>query len=682
MHNFWDTERVKKKEEEIRKKNLRVVGSQVDSFFLDKMRELGYEERIGQWEMAVEIVQSMIDNKHILVEAGVGIGKTFAYVVPLLYYHKKYKKPVIIATSTIALQEQLEDDISTIEKILNYYPEIFIAKGQSHFLCKKRFESYFFGKRNTKEYEYYEEIEKGGYEKSDWNIEIPEKIWKKINVLNFNPVKCRQECSFKENCFYNQLRIKLQKTKGFILCNQDLLAMNMKKRKNNNNEIFASGYEYIVIDEVHNLESKIRNSFTMSVTYVECKRILEELIKNNKIMGSFLDNKINDCFKLINKVFSNLLTQVRNQDKKAERSDKEIEKYYVSNNIKELADLVKILHNIYQLASLGFGMEDTYKTRGEDETIEKIEEQYEFFKSLNLNKSNDIFWMNVNEKNRNGITLYKCPKNVNEIIEKLLFSNSDFKTILTSATVSSGGENKYDYFISNTNLPKDNADLCDSKESPFDYDSQAIIYYTENIPHPSKEREAFIEKGVEQIINLLNITEGKALILFTAKRDMLEVYDRLCRKVPYNILMQKIGSSQNDVITEFKTDTNSVLLATGSYWEGISIEGRTLSNLIIFRLPFPVPEPIIDYKRSISEDGLMDVSVPEMIIKLKQGIGRLIRNKKDCGIVSIIDSRLGENSKAPYKQLTWDALPIKNKTNDIEQVKLFYSKIVKDSKNE
>lgn len=335
------------------------------------------------------------------------------------------------------------------------------------------------------------------------------------------------------------------------------------------------------------------------------------------------------------------------------------------------------MNDIIEVASLDFGMEDTYRTRGEDETLEKLEEQYDFFYSLSKNVSNDIFWMTVNTKKRNGIIVYKCPKNVNEITERLLFSSEHFKTIMTSATVSSG-ESNYDYFIANTNLPLDNTMVCDSKESPFDYDSHAIIYYTENLPHPSSERVAFIEKGVDEVINLLNITEGKALILFTAKRDMIEMYTKLKERVPYKILIQKSGSSQNDVIAEFKADTNSVLLGTGSYWEGISIEGKTLSNLIIFRLPFPVPEPIIDYKRSISKDGLMDVSVPEMIIKLKQGIGRLIRNKNDSGIVSIIDPRLGDNSNVPYKQLTWDALPIKNRTNDIERAKEFYLKLTDD----
>lgn len=677
MYSFWDSERDRKEEEKLRKKNLRSIGTKVDSFFIDKMKELKLEERTGQWEMALEIVQGMIDDQHVLVEAGVGIGKTYAYVVPLLYYHKKYGKPIIIATSTIALQEQLANDIKTVEKILNYHPKVLIAKGQSHFLCKNRLEKYFVGKKGTEEYIYYEEINKGGYERSNWNIEISDKMWNRINVLTFNPVTCRQTCPYKDSCFYYQLRIELKDTNGFILCNQDLLAMNMKKCSRGNTEIFVSDYEYIVIDEVHNLESRIRNAYTIAVSYSECKKVMWDLGRTSKRMGGLLDKRIEHCLTLFDQVFTNLLLQVKKQDKNAIKEDKEIEKYYINKNIRKLCDLVKILNDIIETASLDFGMEDTYRNRGDDETLEKLEEQYEFFYSLSKNISNDIFWMMANSKNKNGIIVYKCPKNVNEIAEELLFSSKCFKTIMTSATVSGGGNN-YDYFIANTNLPRNKTMVCDPKESPFDYNNHAIIYYAENIPHPSKERNAFIEKGVEEIVNLLNITEGKALILFTAKRDMIQVYDKLHERVPYKVLMQKNGSSQSDIIAEFKADTNSVLLGTGSYWEGISIEGKTLSNLIIFRLPFPVPEPIIDYKRSISKDGLMDVLVPEMIIKLKQGIGRLIRNKNDSGIVSIIDPRLGDNSNVPYKQLTWNALPIKNRTNDIEKAKEFYLKLTDD----
>ena len=231
------------------------------------------------------------------------------------------------------------------------------------------------------------------------------------------------------------------------------------------------------------------------------------------------------------------------------------------------------------------------------------------------------------------------------MIEQLYFSDSNFTTILTSATITSVSEedykDRYKYFSQNKNFPIEKGYISEPKISPFNYDEHALIYYTENMPHPSKERNKFIAQGVEEIKQILEISKGKALILFK----------------------------------EFKRDVNSVLLGTGAYWEGISVEGTALSNLIIFRLPFPVPEPIIDYKIKAADNGLMEVLVPEMIIKLKQGIGRLIRSDKDFGIVSIIDSRVGENSNALYKSVIWESLPIKNRTSDINEVAEFYKKL-------
>ena len=147
--------------------------------------------------------------------------------------------------------------------------------------------------------------------------------------------------------------------------------------------------------------------------------------------------------------------------------------------------------------------------------------------------------------------------------------------------------------------------------------------------------------------------------------------------LPYNILIQGQGASQESILRKFKDDTDSVLLGTGAYWEGIDIQGKSLSNLVIFRLPFPVPDPIIDYKASISKDPLMEVQVPEMIIKLKQGIGRLIRSEKDTGIVSIIDPRLRENPPSRYRDITWAALPIHNRTSNLDELTAFYHEISK-----
>ena len=178
------------------------------------------------------------------------------------------------------------------------------------------------------------------------------------------------------------------------------------------------------------------------------------------------------------------------------------------------------------------------------------------------------------------------------------------------------------------------------------------------------------------MLEVLDISVGKALVLFTAKTDMEAVYSILSQKeLPYKILMQQPGSSQDQVLNEFKENTNSVLLGTGAYWEGISIEGKSLSNVVIFRLPFPVPDPIINYKASIAKDALMDVNVPEMVIKLKQGIGRLIRNFTDTGIVCIIDPRLRDDPAERYHDIAWTSLPIKNRTKSLDMLRKFYESL-------
>lgn len=207
-----------------------------------------------------------------------------------------------------------------------------------------------------------------------------------------------------------------------------------------------------------------------------------------------------------------------------------------------------------------------------------------------------------------------------------------------------------------------------------------MIYCCNDLPHPTRNHEDFIKQGTERLVDILTMSYGKALILFTAKTDMEEVYNTLRSKgLPYKILVQQAGSSQESVLQEFEEDTDAVLLGTGAYWEGISIEGKSLSNLIIFRLPFPVPDPIIEYKTSVSDDPLMKVLVPEMVMKLKQGVGRLIRNFTDTGIISIIDPRLANTSSNPYRSIVWKALPIHNRTDNIQKPRAFYENLPKET---
>jgi ATP-dependent DNA helicase DinG len=197
------------------------------------------------------------------------------------------------------------------------------------------------------------------------------------------------------------------------------------------------------------------------------------------------------------------------------------------------------------------------------------------------------------------------------------------------------------------------------------------------MPHPTRQRDEFIAEGCKQIVELLKISNGRALILFTAKSDMESVHKQLlAERLPYKILKANNGASQERVLNEFRSDYTSVLLGTGAYWEGINLVGETLTNVIIFRLPFPVPDPIIDEKCSRAKNKLLDVMTPEMVIKLNQGVGRLIRSERDVGIISIIDPRLSDTSRFPYREIVWDSLPIKNRTSDIDVLKEFYSRVV------
>lgn len=256
----------------------------------------------------------------------------------------------------------------------------------------------------------------------------------------------------------------------------------------------------------------------------------------------------------------------------------------------------------------------------------------------------------------------------------ILFNDKETVKILTSATLNTSIDKNeyYDYFMKTIGLSKSQKlFISEPKESPFDIENNTLLYYSNDIAHPQKEHNKYIEDITNRIVDLISITEGKTLILFTAKADMKIVYDKLKnKKLPYKLIIQNEGSSQIKTKEDFKEDINSVLLSTGTFWEGIDIQGNSLSSVIIVRLPFPILDPVIKYKSSLVKDP-MSVYLPEMIIKLKQGVGRLIRCNTDKGIIAILDSRIGDSSKSSYKEQVFDCIKSVNKTTDLECVKKF-----------
>ena len=295
----------------------------------------------------------------------------------------------------------------------------------------------------------------------------------------------------------------------------------------------------------------------------------------------------------------------------------------------------------------------------------------------NIQKEN-IIWLESDSE----LTFCICKKDIRRDISRLLFKQ-DVCTVLTSATISSSSVGKpaerCRYFLEALDFPTEIGVVSEPKKSPFDYDKNTMLYVSPNMPYPGhskEERKQYADAAISEIIKLLAVTNGKALILFTAKSDMSYVYGRLTNeKLPYKLFIQNDSSSQKRRLEKFRTDTNSVILGSGTFWEGINIEGESLSQVIIYKLPFPVPDPINEYKMSLSKDPIMEVAVPEMIIKLKQGAGRLIRSAADKGIVSILDPRVNSKSKAAYREMVLNVLPEKNRTESIDELQEFWDNI-------
>ena len=452
-----------------------------------------------------------------------------------------------------------------------------------------------------------------------------------------------------------------------------MLTTDLRLKREMKDGLFTEELSLIVVDEAHNLEDKVRSSYTDMLTRKQLVNTLKSCYLSIKKIPPNLAKNIDGVFSDIDKIFRIIDKQIKYQIQQAQKQHQDADRFKINipidllQNVYKIAEAVMIAHAV-----------SIRKTGGKINSDMEI--ILDFFKAWQDEK-NYIVWA---EEAKNPI-IYLCPTNVNEKINELFFGDrvklrKNFHTIFTSATLTNLANEDltkaYSYFMQNTMFPINDSILSEVKYSPFAYDKHAKLFYTDDITSPSKDRGKFIDESIDLVKKILDISQGKALILFTSKADMNAVYTRLkALNLNYTLIKQNEISSQQQLIYKFKQDVNSVLLGTGVFWEGISIEGIALSNLIIYKLPFPLPEPIINEKCKRSKNPLEEVLVPEMIIKLKQGVGRLIRNKTDKGIVSIIDSRLGDKSKASYKEKVWQALPIKQRTNSLKELQSFYDNL-------
>lgn len=654
------------------------ISRRVSSFFWDPSpRRPHFEEREGQVDMAFEILDAAKNNQHILVEAGVGIGKSFAYLVPLLLYTGQNSGTIVIATSTIALQEQLMKDIRFLHEQLGTRLKLVLAKGQTNYVCMKRAEEYQARPDAKMPKELAALIAAGHQDRAECPTNLPPDLWEQICIKQYGQ-RCRK-CH--HICLYREMRKELKWGGGIVVCNQDFLTTHLLQRSRGMEGLIGEPIEVIVVDEAHNLESKVRSAMTQRL---DQSRLLA-LIKQAQLevpseMTAHIRREVTDARNAVYTFFRHLQEQVQCQITESEQDMRFADRFFFRENANSLALLRNMVSALNRLSESVQALSTFDMRRGIGQTADDFYEETDALSDLMDDLEAHLLWI---ERKGRVLELVYCPRNMRDIIQRLYFKGK-IRTVLTSATLTNttqgSPQDMYAYFIRNTGFPLDGRGfLSEPKPSPFPYDEHTMLYYCDDLPHPTQEHSAFIQAGVDRLVDILGISHGKALVLFTAKADLEEVYEALQkRKLPYPVLKQQTGPSQEQVLKEFRDNVDSVLLGTGAYWEGIDIKGKSLSNLVIFRLPFPVPDPIIEDKVSMAEDGLMEVRVPEMIVKLKQGIGRLIRSSSDTGIVSIIDPRLRDKPPAKYRDIVWSSLPIHNRTTSIDTLRSFYNSLELD----
>ena len=628
-----------------------------------------YEHRLGQIKMAEAVLRAFEQKKHLIVEAGTGTGKTMAYLVPAIAAAVANNKRVIISTGTKNLQEQLmEKDIPFLQKVM---PKKFTAaymKGRSNYACLYKIKK----AENQPildgldEMDYFEEVRQWSRETETGDraelVNLPENIsfWTRINAKSETCIG--QQCPDFEACFITKMRQRADEA-DIVIVNHHLFFADLNVRGNQYGKVLPD-YGAVIFDEAHLIEDIAADYFGFQISSFQ----IDELARDADALPINDAVTMRDLTKTAAKIvgladqFWIRFTQVRNQDgrfpllpnafaQKGTRGEVQPtplgEAYFALDSALERLEHAVDLHA---------------EKMPEAESLLKRVRQARFDMDFICTQSekNYVYWL---EKRGRGIFLRASPIDVSALLQEKLFEKTE-TVVLTSATLSTGGK---------FNFIKDRLGLEDSKTetllapSAFDYEKQAIIYIPKAMPDPRAPE--FTQMAANEIIKLLQITSGRAFVLSTSNFGMNALYELVSMRVNYPCLVQ--GSmSKAGLLDRFRKTPNAVLFATSSFWQGVDVRGEQLSCVIIDKLPFAVPsDPIVAARtRFIDDNGgksFFDYSVPQAVITLKQGIGRLIRSKTDKGVIALLDTRLRTKS---YGKDFLNSLPKTRVTSELKDV--------------
>ena len=656
-----------------------LISSQRVEEYYDKLREnkinsnnkVKLTYRRGQHKFSRDVMNSIKNNEILIVQAGVGIGKSIGYLIPIFYTYDNVEKfnKIVISTSSIALQQQLLTDINFVSNLLGIDVKVSIAKGINNYVCLNKIENAIRSSRGDEKKElikiYEEMLEKSTIDKDEFK-KINDQIWDKIRMRSRGACK---NCYYSRDCLYKEIESNINES-NIVITNHGNFVNSVV-----NGSEYIDNSDMMVFDEVHKLEENLNSNDEGSLDLDYLKSILDFYI-NNIVESNDMDKIIN--FKrslelLFLKIMKNAkynFNKNKNKEQDINITDCERIIFTINNIVEDITNICNELNDI-MLIIKQYNYKNGYTN---DYRLNILMEYFLKFNDIKSGRySDNIYWVNFYKSNRINIG-YRKRDNSN--ISKKIFQRN-IPIICTSGTILDS-KGKYDYFKQSLNLDKISPmykTITDGRvlRSPYDYDNNSIFYYDSTVSNPRTHYQNYIEDLTSRIRDLISLTNGRTLILFTSKKSMNEVYDKLKNEnFGFEIMIQG-ESSDYSLCKKFETNVKSCLFATGSFWEGIDIKGKALSSVIITRLPFSNTDAVTESKvmEYSSKDAFDMVYLNAMLEKLSQGTGRLIRRERDKGIICCLDPRFPK-----YIEQVKNCTPFTNFTNDINEIIEFSNKYI------
>ncbi|MGI4827776.1 MAG: ATP-dependent DNA helicase [Janthinobacterium lividum] len=668
---------------------------------------LNFEQRPGQYAMAKAIEQAFQDRRHLIVEAGTGTGKTLAYLLPALRHARENKQRVIVSTGTKNLQEQLAlKDIPFLESILGPL-KVCVMKGRANYLCKQKLYALrdnpiLNGLDDIQQFHAILNWERGTETGDRAEIDaLPENsaLWPKLDARS--EVCLGQTCPNVEPCYITGMRRKALES-DLIIVNHHLFFADLNIKQQVGDGVDAGilpEASAVIFDEAHELEDVASQYFGIALSnarFDELARDTENMLRAKNASSSGIESATAQVRERSRMFFGSLpappshLGRLEFTDR-ADFLEARGDAYLATGNA-----LVRLEGELERLREVD-------EAPGLRKRAADIRNHLKFL--LEADDKNQVFWIerrattNLRNATRNqprstslvgapsivpgrssepqepvhqnfSTHLQATPIDVSELLADTLFTRFS-SVILTSATLTvaaKDGTPGFEHLAKRLGIPF-------AKElvvpSHFDYAKQALLYLPNNMPDP--RQPDFSRQATEKIRRVLEITRGRAFCLFTSYAAMREMHDRLLCELPFPLFLQ--GTAPRHVLLEqFRSTPNAVLFGTGSFWQGIDVQGEQLSCVIIDRLPFAVPtDPITkartDAIAAAGGNAFNDLQIPQAVLTLKQGFGRLIRSLTDRGVLMLLDPRIRTTR---YGKIFLDSLPAYRRTTEISDVERFF----------